>query len=106
DPLFSSVGAFQNDGTDVDYDQRSGDEHDGMHFFGLNANGEYDPNSNDRGILVTNHENLEDNTLHENGVTSAADNGGVRPKIEVDREMAAHGVSCVEVRKVDGKWQY
>jgi secreted PhoX family phosphatase len=106
DPLFSSVGAFQNDGTDVDYDQRSGDEHDGMHFFGLNANGEYDPEANDRGILVTNHENLEDNTLHENGVTRAADNGGVRPKIEVDREMAAHGVSCVEVRKIDGKWQY
>lgn len=106
DPLSSGVAPFKNDGTDVDYDQRSGDEHDGMHFFGLSENGQYDPNVSDRGILCTNHENLEDNTLHQNGVTLAADNNGVRPRIEVDREMAAHGVSCVEVRRVDGRWSY
>lgn len=105
DPLAAGLAPFMNDGTDVDYDNRSGDEHDGMHFFGLNENGQYDPDRSDRGILCINHENLEDNTLHENGVTSAADNDGSRPKIEVDREMNGHGVSCVEVRKTNGKWQ-
>ncbi|MDY6841514.1 MAG: PhoX family phosphatase [Pseudomonadota bacterium] len=106
DALSSSIPEFRNDGTDVDYDQRCGDENDGMHFFGLSENGQYDPSVSDRGILCVNHENLEDATLHQNGVTAATDNNGVRPKIEVDREMAAHGVSCVEVRKIDGNWTY
>lgn len=109
DPISPGVSPSQNDGTDVDFDQRSGDEHDGMHLFTMNANGERDPEATDRGILCTNHENLETDTLHPNGPTAAADNGGRRPRTEVDREMNAHGVSCVEIRKTagsTGRWEY
>lgn len=105
DPIAPGIAEFLNDGTDVDFDQRSGDEHDGMWFFGVSDDGKYDPDRSDRGILCVNHENLEDNTLHESGVTSAADNGDSRPLVEVDREMNGHGVSCIEVRKIDGKWE-
>ncbi|SET15367.1 hypothetical protein SAMN04487962_10514 [Marinobacter segnicrescens] len=105
DPIEAGLSEYLNNGTDVDFDRRSGDEHDGMWFFGISDDGRYDPNRSDRGILCVNHENLEDATLHENGVTSAADNGGSRPLIEVDREMNGHGVSCIEVRKVDGRWE-
>ncbi|GGC58503.1 PhoX family protein [Marinobacter halophilus] len=107
DPLFSGLPSFKNDGTDIDYDSRSGDEHDGMHFFGMNSAGQFDPDVSDRGILVLNHENLEDNTLHETP-TSKADaisNGNLLElKKIVDREMNGHGVSCVEIRKQNGKW--
>lgn len=107
DPLFSGLADFKNDGTDVDYDSRSGDEHDGMHFFGMDSSGKYDPESSDRGILVLNHENLEDATLHETPTAKedaiAANNLQELKKI-VDREMNGHGVSCVEIRKDNGKW--
>ncbi|MCL7943851.1 PhoX family phosphatase [Marinobacter sp. ATCH36] len=105
DPIEAGVSEFLNDGTDVDFDRRSGDEHDGMWFFGISDDGRYDPERSDRGILCINHENLEDNTLHENGVTAAADNGGSRPLTEVDREMNGHGVSCIEVRRNEGRWE-
>lgn len=40
DPINNSVAAYQNNGTDGDFDQRAGDEHDGMYYFGLRvANG-------------------------------------------------------------------
>lgn len=107
DPLISGLAPFRNDGTDVDYDNRSGDEHDGMHFFGLNESGQFDATVSDRGILVLNHENLEDNTLHETATAKqdAIDaNDLVSLKRIVDREMNGHGVSCAEVRKTDGKW--
>ena len=105
DPIEAGLSEYLNNGTDVDFDRRSGDEHDGMWFFGISDDGRYDPERSDRGILCINHENLEDATLHENGVTSAADNGGSRPLIEVDREMNGHGVSCIEVRKTNGRWE-
>ncbi|WP_404364043.1 PhoX family protein [Marinobacter sp.] len=105
DPIEDGVAEFLNDGTDVDYDRRSGDEHDGMWFFGISDDGRYDPERSDRGILCINHENLEDNTLHDLGVIKAVDNGGSRPKIQVDREMNGHGVSCIEVRKISNKWE-
>ncbi|WP_166254494.1 PhoX family protein [Marinobacter salicampi] len=105
DPIEDGISEYLNNGTDVDFDRRSGDEHDGMWFFGISDTGQYDPNRSDRGILCINHENLEDNTLHETGVISAADNSGSRPKVQVDREMNGHGVSCIEVRRNNGEWQ-
>ena len=106
DPLSLGLAAFKNDGTDVDYDQRSGDEHDAMAYFGLSDSGMPAASSSSRGILCINHENLEDATLHQNGPTAAASNGGARPKTEVDREIQAHGVACVEVIKEGNQWRY
>lgn len=95
DPLTASTPAFKNDGTDTDFDNRSGDHHDGMEYFGVNAAGTgRDANSNDRGLLVMNHEALTDQFLHAGGTTP-----NPRPVGEADKEIPAHGVSIVEVRK-------
>ena len=34
DPLFASTAAYNNDGTDTAFDERAGDHHDGMEWFG------------------------------------------------------------------------
>lgn len=104
DPIFTGVSEYKNDGTDVDFDKRAGDHHDGMEYFGLGDDAKHDPERSDRGIICINHENLTDVFLHQNGSTKAADNGGNRPKVEVDREMNGHGVACFEVRRTDGQW--
>ena len=39
DPLTAATPAFKNDGTDTDYDNRAGDHHDGMEYFGLSSDG-------------------------------------------------------------------
>ena len=103
DPLTAGTPEYKNDGSDTDFDNRAGDHHDGMEYFGLNAAGTgRDANSNDRGLLVMNHEALTDQFLHVNGVTARP-----RPAAETDKEMPAHGVSVVEVRKsAAGKFEY
>ncbi len=103
DPLASGVADYKNDGTDTDFDNRAGDHHDGMEYFGLNATGTgSDFTSNDRGLLVMNHEALTDQFLHAAGTTA-----NPRPAAEADKEIPAHGVSIVEVRKnSSGQFQY
>ena len=95
DPLTAATPAYKNDGTDTDFDNRSGDHHDGMEYFGLNAAGTgRDANGSDRGLLAMNHEALTDQFLHAGGTTP-----NPRPVGEADKEIPAHGVSIVEVRK-------
>ena len=103
DPLAASTPAFKNDGTDTDYDNRAGDHHDGMEYFGLNAAGTArDATSVTRGLLAMNHEALTDQFLHANGVTARP-----RPATESDKEIPAHGISIVEVRKnAAGSFEY
>ena len=103
DPLTAATPDYKNDGTDLDFDNRAGDHHDGMEYFGLNAAGTgRDANSNDRGLLVMNHEALTDQFLHAAGTTARP-----RPAGESDKEIPAHGVSVVEVRKnAAGKFEY
>jgi hypothetical protein len=107
DPLTGTTSAFKNDGTDTDYHLRAGDHHDGMEYFGVSATGTPDSNSSERGVLAMNHEATTDERLssffiHANGGTSTLP----RPAAEVDKEVALHGVSVVEVRKAGGKWAY
>ena len=100
DPLTASTPAYKNDGTDTDYGNRCGDHSDGMEYFGLNADSTgRDANGSERGLLVMNHEALTDQFLHLNGVTA-----NPRPAAEADKEIPAHGVSIVEVRKVNGQF--
>lgn len=104
DPLVSSVEEYANDGSQGDFDVRSGDHHDGMYFFGMTAFGGYNPNASDRGLLCINHENITQVYLHKNGPTYNED--GTRAKTnEVTREMQCHGVTVVEVAK-DGTGQF
>lgn len=105
DPLTATTPAFKNDGTDVDYENRAGDHHDGMEWFGLSSDGRLSTTSTDRGLLAVNHEATTDEKLssffmHANGGTTTLP----RPASEIDKEVAAHGISVVEVRKTSGKW--
>ncbi len=107
DPLTASAAAYKNDGTDTDFENRAGDHHDGMEFFPLSATGGASTTVNDRGLLAMNHEATTDEKLsshfvHANGGTQSLP----RPALEVDKEMALHGLSVVEVRLAGGKWAY
>ena len=98
DPLTAATPAYKNDGTDTDFDNRAGDHHDGMEYFGLSADGSArDAAGSDRGLLVMNHEALSDNFLHATGSSARP-----RPAAESDKEIPAHGISVVEVRKTAG----
>jgi hypothetical protein len=105
DPLAAGVPDYKNDGSDGDFDQRAGDHHDGMEWFGLTAGGAPSTTAVDRGLLAVNHEATTDETLssfflHTNGGTTTLP----RPAAEVDKELAIHGVSIVELRKTGNAW--
>jgi uncharacterized protein len=107
DPITATATAYKNDGTDADFDSRAGDHHDGMEFYGLSTTGTESRNANDRGLLLMNHEATTDEKLsshfiHANGGTTTLP----RPAAEVDREVAIHGLSAVEVKKTGNAWTY
>jgi secreted PhoX family phosphatase len=107
DPIDAATPELINDGSEpgVSFDSRAGDHHDGMYFFGVGANGTFDPSATERGLLVLNHENITEDLLHVNGATTDAD--GNRPADQVRKEMRAHGVSVIEVvRDANGAWSY
>jgi secreted PhoX family phosphatase len=105
DPLTAATPAYKNDGTDADYENRAGDHHDGMEWFGLDAAGKPSTSATERGLLAVNHEATTDEKLssfflHADGGTTTLP----RPAAEVDKETAIHGISVVEVKKTSGKW--
>ena len=105
DPLTGTTPAFKNDGTDGNFDHRAGDHHDGMEWFGLSSSGAPSTTAVDRGLLAINHEATTDERLssfflHPTGGTTTLP----RPAAEVDKEMAVHGISVVEVAKTGGQW--
>jgi secreted PhoX family phosphatase len=63
DPLAAGVPAYRNDGTDTDFDLRAGDHHDGMEWFGLDADGKPSTTASDRGLIAMNHEATTDEKL-------------------------------------------
>lgn len=101
DPMDDGVAPFRNDGTDdpATFAARAGTGHDGLRYFSL-------PNeaarNSDNGLLVMNHENVFVlGAMHEDGPPTGL--GGTRTRVgEVEREMAAHGVAVVEIRKDGG----
>ena len=105
DSIDTAVSAYKNDGTDDNFGSRAGDHHDGMQYYGLSADGtKLDPTNNDRALLVMNHENISGTVqfMHQAGQTNAA--SGARPEAEVIKEIEAHGVSVIELRKTAGKF--
>jgi hypothetical protein len=76
-----------------------GQHNDGMHFFPFPSVGAVRASS-DRGLLVVNHEYV-DPGLHAN----TASYGSITiTKDLVDAQVAAHGVSVVELRRRGGQW--
>ena len=107
DPLAASVPAFKNDGSDLQWDMRAGDHHDGLEWFGLDANGQPSRSATNRGLLAVNHEATTDEKLssffiHTDGGKSALP----RPASEIDKELMIHGLSVVEVEAQGGQWRY
>lgn len=107
DPLDKDTPAFRNDGTDTAFDRRAGDHHDGMEWFSLTASGRPGTQDSHRGLLAINHEATTDEKL--SSFFIHADGGKAtlpRPAAEVDKELAIHGLSVVEVQAKGGKWSY
>ena len=105
DSIDPAVPDYKNDGTDGNFARRAGDHHDGIHFFGLNAAGLPSTTSNERALLVMNHENISGTSrfMHPNGQTGNS-GAGPRPEGESLKEIEAHGVSIIELAKTSGKF--
>ncbi|MEG2266682.1 MAG: PhoX family phosphatase, partial [Acinetobacter sp.] len=79
------------------FSMRSGDNHDGMTFFGMNkSKGNYDAKASNEGLLVLNHEYINQGYLH-SAINTIKD--AVRAEDEVIREVNSHGVSIIHVVK-------
>ena len=108
DSIDPNVPDYLNNGSQDNFARRSGDHHDGMHFFGLSAADTPAPTNNDRALLVMNHENITGTVqfMHATGQTNIAATAGPRPEAEVVKEIEAHGVSIIELGKTAGKYGY
>jgi secreted PhoX family phosphatase len=104
DPLKTGIPAYANDGSDDagSFTQRAGDHHDGMHFFGMGQTARWDAQGSERGLLCINHEAVTATFLHPQGETIA--DGKRVSEDEVMKEMLAHGVAIVEVRRQQGTY--
>lgn len=103
-PITGRYPAFAEDASNSAQDQaeQTGMHHDGMHFFPIDARHGLGLRS-DHGLLVLNHEYIDAPLLHPNGPTVV--NGKRTSAEEVRKEINAHGVSVVEIRRdVRGEW--
>jgi secreted PhoX family phosphatase len=104
DPLAAGVAAYANNGTDTNFAQRTGDHGDALYWFGLDAAGARSDGSSTRGLIVQNHENINQQYLHVAGATSP---GGIRPESEAIKEIECHGVSVTEYADSGNRnWAY
>ena len=109
DSIDATVPDYLNNGSQGNFARRAGDHHDGIHYFGLSAAGTPSYTSNDRALLVMNHENISGTVqfMHTNGQTNnSATAPGPRPEAEAIKEIEAHGVSVIELVKTGGKFNY
>jgi len=98
DPIVSGGVAFKSDASNTAEEQTKqfGMHNDGMHFFPFVTRGVA---SSDRGVICINNEYTHEEILFTDGQVGAGYN------IEKCRKsQAAHGVSVLEARKVNGKW--
>ncbi|WP_373509527.1 PhoX family phosphatase [Thiocapsa sp.] len=97
-PINGNAPAYDgfNGNSGADQELQVGSHHDGMHYFPLAD----DPNGH--GLLCLNHEYVDQNVLHVGGPTASPN--GPRPADEVRKEIAAHGVSIVEIKATNGIW--
>lgn len=106
-PLNDNAAEWKADGTNTPTDQLNavGMHHDGMHFFPLNSETD--------GLLCINHEYVDQKALHPNGVTQTREEVSPdkfriieRPEMdEVLKEIYAHGVTVVRIKKTNGVWE-
>jgi uncharacterized protein len=106
DSIDPAVPDYKNDGTDTNFGRRSGEHHDGMHYFGLTTDGKPTLTSNDRALICINHEAINGTVpfMHPNGQTNISSSAGPRPEVEAIKEVEAHGASVIEISKTAGKF--
>lgn len=106
-PITGRYPAYLEDGSNSAQDQAEqvGMHHDGMHYFPIDAQRGPGPgHSSNHGLLVLNHEYVDAPLLHPNGPTTV--NGKRVSAEEVRKEINAHGVSVVEIRRnLRGDWE-
>jgi uncharacterized protein len=107
DPLDSQTPDFKNDGSDTGFERRAGDHHDGMEWFGLDAMGRPSTRSVNRGVLAVNHEATTDEKLTSFFIHPTGGQPSLpRLASEVDKEVALHGLSVVEILTDSSIWRY
>ena len=99
-PLTGSYPDFLSDASNSgsDQEQQVGMHHDGMHFFPIDVRSGGD--SSTEGLLVFNHEYIDNNLVHTQGITTI-------PRIadEARKEIAAHGVTVAHIQQqANGSW--
>lgn len=100
DPLAEGLAAFDPQGlTGADQGRRFGYNNDYVAFFPLDQGGT-------RGLLCVNHEYANPEVMFA-GIGGRPDRNDFAKitATHVDVEMAAHGVSVVEIALIDGKWR-
>lgn len=100
-PLTGSLPPYKDDASNTgrEQEQQVGSHHDGLFFFPIDATSS--GNSSEEGLLVMNHEYIDPDMFHAAGPSMVA---GQRPTDEVLREMAAHGVSVIHIKRQHGTW--
>lgn len=95
-PLNDSAAEWDRDGKNTSKDllNSTGMHHDGMHYFPLDG-------SSSEGLLVVNHEYIDEKALHPAGPTTV---NNKRPAEEVRKEVNAHGVAVMHIRKTGNAW--
>jgi len=89
--IAGNLPAFRPDAGNTADEQAAqmGMHHDGMHYFALDGS--------DRGLLVMNHEYIDDGLLHPDGTANWSAE-------KVRKGQAAHGVSVIEVARDGDRW--
>ena len=111
EPITGSHPEFTPQNSGSEQAMQMGMHHDGMHFFPIEGEDPHQGSSDD-GLLVTNHEYMEPRLLHaaaRGREVSAFDvllrEDGSRDPDQVLKEMNAHGVSVVHIKRGDdGDW--
>jgi uncharacterized protein len=107
DPVLRGAPAFKGDASEtwVEQEQQAGDNHDGINFFPFPGT-----DGNSRGILAMNHEYINAEYIHnvaDYNKHNAASFNPAEVATTTKKQLAAHGVSVIEVqRNAAGKWEY
>ena len=100
DPI-SDGPAFNMDASNsaADQLQQAGMHHDALQYFPLPKGS----SNSEHGLLVMNHEYLDLDLIHTDGSHNQSQASYNEDKVK--KEQNAHGVSLIEVKRLDGQWQ-
>jgi len=100
EPIAQNGPAYLDGGrnTGAEQEQQIGMHHDGVHYFPILNR----PGRPQRGLLVMNHEYIDQAQLHPNGEVLV---NGARLADDVRKEIAAHGVSVLEIEQRASGWE-